>query len=610
MQQQAGCDRDAGRQCPVLQVAAANEDRFAVLTGVVQSAVGIAEQFEHLSGQLPGFPQPAAPEIGEKEFHQAQAEKGVVFEKGGDGGFTIAVAAQQTAIVPAQVAQHEVGGPAGRLEQLGPVEGGAGPGEGGDGQAVPACQQLFVPMRADAAGADLQQLCPDRGEAGIFGVIPVQGENVAPLEIAGRGHAEGPDGQLGFRRRQLCADGSLVPEVEGALGAFGVGVLTTIEPAFGVLQLSQQVIGGLNGDAGKEGATALAAGTAGGEHQQRLVVEHLFEMRHQPPAVDRVAVDAEADLVVDASETDGAQGFKSHVPGLVVAETAGQAQQQFEVVGRGEPGWRAEAGMDRVPDVAVLVQCPFQQGFPGRSGDVTTVSDLFQCSHHPVGTEQQPSSVDVPHPPYFRQYLDQSRLAVACSGRQVGGGKEGPPVGSEQQGERPAATSGHQLADRQVGGVDVRALFPVDLDGDEMSVDQVGDLLVFEGFAGHDVAPVAGGVADGEQHRAIAPAGLPEGLIRPWVPVDRIGGVLAQVGALFEDQAVEVRAAVGRQGRNLFVGQGEGGGLRGVTGKGHGAIIAPLTERCLPEEGLQEKADKKGPREGGESRGQCSSAQG
>jgi hypothetical protein len=64
---------------------------------------------------------------------------------------------------------------------------------------------------------------------------------------------------------------------------------------------------------------------------------------------------------------------------------------------------------------------------------------------------------------------------------------------------------------------------------------------------GHDVAPVAGGVADGDEEGDVAPPGLGKGLLAPLAPVGGIVGVLQQVGAVGEDEPVEARAAVLRQ---------------------------------------------------------------
>src|SRR5207245_10907628 len=74
----------------------------------------------------------------------------------------------------------------------------------------------------------------------------------------------------------------------------------------------------------------------------------------------------------------------------------------------------------------------------------------------------------------------------------------------------------------------------VDLDGHEESVERFGDLDVLERLLLHDVAPVAGRVADGEEDRHVARPGLRERLVAPWPPVHRVVRVLLQVRAGLE----------------------------------------------------------------------------
>src|SRR5690606_10284351 len=74
------------------------------------------------------------------------------------------------------------------------------------------------------------------------------------------------------------------------------------------------------------------------------------------------------------------------------------------------------------------------------------------------------------------------------------------------------------------------------------------DLEVLEGLLLHDVAPVARGVADRQEDRAAQPLGGLEGLVAPRAPVHGVVGVLAQVGAGLEEQAVqEARRPVVRE---------------------------------------------------------------
>ena len=51
-------------------------------------------------------------------------------------------------------------------------------------------------------------------------------------------------------------------------------------------------------------------------------------------------------------------------------------------------------------------------------------------------------------------------------------------------------------------------------------------------FMRHDVAPVAGRVADGQEDGLVLAAGLGERFLAPWMPLDRVARVLQQVGRL------------------------------------------------------------------------------
>ena len=53
----------------------------------------------------------------------------------------------------------------------------------------------------------------------------------------------------------------------------------------------------------------------------------------------------------------------------------------------------------------------------------------------------------------------------------------------------------------------------------------------FKGLMGHDMAPVAGGVADAQKDGLVFPAGSLQGLRPPGVPIHRIVGMLLEIGA-------------------------------------------------------------------------------
>jgi len=103
-----------------------------------------------------------------------------------------------------------------------------------------------------------------------------------------------------------------------------------------------------------------------------------------------------------------------------------------------------------------------------------------------------------------------------------------------------------ELGRGDVDLVEGRVLLAVDLDGDEMGVEDRRHRLVVEALLLHHMAPVAGGVADREEDRAVEGCRLGQRIRPPGAPVDRVVGVLDQVGRGLEDQPVEVfRPATG-----------------------------------------------------------------
>src|SRR2546427_613339 len=83
-------------------------------------------------------------------------------------------------------------------------------------------------------------------------------------------------------------------------------------------------------------------------------------------------------------------------------------------------------------------------------------------------------------------------------------------------------------------------LFPIDFDGNEVLVENRRHLLVLVRFSFHDVAPVAGRVTDAQEDWLVVVLGPRQRLPSPWVPVNRVVGVLQKVGALLLDQSIRL----------------------------------------------------------------------
>ena len=112
----------------------------------------------------------------------------------------------------------------------------------------------------------------------------------------------------------------------------------------------------------------------------------------------------------------------------------------------------------------------------------------------------------------FIQHMRKAGTAVARVLGEVGAAPERLGVGGEEHGERPAALLAELVQRRHVDGIDVGALLAVDLDVDEEVVHHRGGPVVLEALMRHDVAPMAGGVADREQDGLSRALGLGRGL--------------------------------------------------------------------------------------------------
>ena len=272
--------------------------------------------------------------------------------------------------------------------------------------------------------------------------------------------------------------------------------------------------------------------------EQRVVVEHLLEVRDEPALVDRVAVEAAADQVVHASGGHGVERLGDH--GQLAA-----AHEQLEGGGGRELRSAAEAAEGGVEDppqgtggVAEDRLGERVRGRPDLRAAPDRLHELLRRPRHVVW----PLAVRLGD---RVEDLAEARQPVARLGREVGAPVERLACGRQEHRHRPAAVP-RQRHDRvHVQRVEIGSLLPVDLDVDEELVHLRGRRVVLERLVLHDVAPVAGGVADGEQDRLVLGMRAAERLLAPRVPVDRVVRVLEEVGAGFLSQAVHLASLVG-----------------------------------------------------------------
>ena len=183
------------------------------------------------------------------------------------------------------------------------------------------------------------------------------------------------------------------------------------------------------------------------------------------------------------------------------------------------------------------------------------------------------------------QQLAERGHAVARLVGEVGAAVEGPAVRREEDAHGPAALPGQGLDGVHVDGVEVGALLAIDLDGHEVLV-QVGRRgLVLERLALHDVAPVAGRVADGQEDRPVELARRARAPPRPRGTSPRGCGRAAAGTGSSRRPAGWRAAAVPQQVRGVAqsarVGSGAGGASGGSGRSGEVMAAAMVRGRRL-----------------------------
>jgi hypothetical protein len=328
------------------------------------------------------------------------------------------------------------------------------------------------------------------------------------------------------------------PDVELPLLSLAVGVEGGVEAARRIGHLAADPVERLLGHAPHLGVPRRLPQVHAEAREERVVVEHLLEVRDEPFRIHRVAVEAAAGLVVDPAARHVEEGVAGDLEREGSPGPAPVPEEEVEGHRLRELRRSLEAA---VPGVVARRQ-PARGALEERSVErAARPQRLLLRGVKPPHLGRRPRDVAALRRPGIgdrRQHAPEGRHPVPVLRRVVGPAVEGLSLGREEHRHRPAAVPRHRLHGLHVDGVDVRPFLAVDLDVDEPLVHQARRLLVLEGLALHDVAPVAGSVADAEQDRLLlAPRPL-ERLVPPRIPVDRIVRVLAEVGGGFGGETV------------------------------------------------------------------------
>jgi hypothetical protein len=279
-------------------------------------------------------------------------------------------------------------------------------------------------------------------------------------------------------------------------------------------------------------------------------------------------MEAAADVVAHAALGHGDERRHHHVapgvaPGVATIGARGdvpRAQQQ-EQLGRtrelrcsAEP---AEAPVERARELIGGVGEGVEAGDRPRRLVVRAARlERREPLHHDVRRGQHLGPLLAPHAADLAQQVDEPGPAPAPGRREVGAAVERLQVRGQPDAHRPAALPRRRLDERHVDAVDVGPLLAVDLDRDAGLVQHRGHSRALERLPLHDVAPVARRVADRQEDRDVAAAGLGERLVAPRIPIHRVLRVLAQIRGGLDGKAVGHDEGAGRDERGARTASG------------------------------------------------------
>ena len=164
---------------------------------------------------------------------------------------------------------------------------------------------------------------------------------------------------------------------------------------------------------------------------------------------------------------------------------------------------------------------------------------VFERPHDRFALLDQLAALRFPQLADAREQLIEARASIARKLRKISAAVKRLAIRRQEHRQRPATSAARdQLVRGLVDLVDIRAFFAIDLDVDEVRVHQRRGVFIFEAFVRHHVTPVTGRIADRQQDGPVAFARGAQRFFAPRIPVDRIFGVLLEIGARFVGESV------------------------------------------------------------------------
>src|SRR5437899_2675090 len=260
-----------------------------------------------------------------------------------------------------------------------------------------------------------------------------------------------------------------------------------------------------------------------------VVVQHLLEVRHDPPRIRRVSMEASADLIVDAALRHRREGAGEDLPEALFLrpmETGHDPLHRPRVRELRLARDSAVRGVEfPAQRVEALLQHRLVHGAFFDERDAAFPEGLMERLRF-FQRVRLVRAVGIRH---GEQDASEARASVRVLRGKIGTSVEHLAVRRQESGERPAALARDRADGLLVPRVDVGSLVPVHLDGDEVIVDDAGELRILVRFAIDDVTPVAPRGPDVQEDRPVEFFRAAERVFPPRIPLDGLVGGPLQV---------------------------------------------------------------------------------
>jgi len=253
-------------------------------------------------------------------------------------------------------------------------------------------------------------------------------------------------------------------------------------------------------------------------------------MRHQPALVRRIAEEAAAHMIIETAQDGRVHGGGDELDELLDAGAQIGAPENLQENRLGKfhiadlaaqenvvALTDAHAGDVELDGLGLAAHVAVQQiGHP-------LISDLGALSHV-VGLV----AVERGH---VGEDAAEGRLIQPVFLGQIAGDEIGIALGVEEEVERPAALVTHGIGGGLVKLIEIGALEPVGDHRNEILVDLLGDFGIGEALPVHHMAPMAGGVTQGQEDGLSFLFGLGQDVVAPYPPRHGIVLVRQEIGA-------------------------------------------------------------------------------